>query len=283
MTTRTKSKSPVRKIKKPSRRLSCNTEIVPHPSVPTLRKANKPAGNVLVLPQQSCLDKSSQDSTRQALRNFHPDLLGDLAYIGVCESMFLSGELLDAAVHCGVSFQKQMAPKDALERLALMQALMAHARAAWLAKLTTAQTSPQSVAIVSEATDRASSTFVRLMRAIGEYRKPTSASTFVSVQQANVAQQQVVQNVHKREKHQIKKDDKRTRISQHAAASTPTLPAHAKRNVLLAGGHSSNAAVDKEHWTKDRQRKVARPHECIPTRSALKHRYRAAKTGERDR
>jgi hypothetical protein len=140
-------------------------------------------------------NKSEQDSKSQFLAAFHPQLLGNLPYFFLAKSMSMGGELLEAAAPAVLAFQERMCPTDALEELALSQALITHARAAWLATLATKQTDAQSVAIVNEAADRASGTFARLMRAIREHRKPTNPTTTVSIGQANVAGEQVVQNM----------------------------------------------------------------------------------------
>src|ERR1700730_7253874 len=123
-----------------------------------------------------------------------PDFLGTAAYLLVAEKMSLGPELLEATGLGAIGFQEQMQSKDGLERLAISQVLVTHGRVMWLSKLLTEQTSTKAITAISASIDSALSTFVRLMRALDEYRRPRSANTSVSIQQANVASNQVVQN-----------------------------------------------------------------------------------------
>lgn len=111
---------------------------------------------------------------------------------------------MELALAAILSFQKQMHPKDGLERLALSQILMAHARTAWLTKLLAAETEATTLAVISEAAERASGTFARLTRAIAEYRQPKTSHATVSIGQANLAGQEVIQKVERQEVHQTK-------------------------------------------------------------------------------
>jgi hypothetical protein len=90
-------------------------------------------------------------------------------------------------------FVKGMKPRDPLEKLALEQLLLNHVRTLSLCQQACAQTSPEMIKILNEAADRASGAFRRLMAAFSEYRKPRQS--IVAIGQANVASQQIVQNV----------------------------------------------------------------------------------------
>ena len=109
--------------------------------------------------------------------------------------MGLPQELAESTALATLTFQEEMCPRDALERLALSQMLLVHGRVAWLSKLLPAQADAGSLGVVSEACERALGSFLRLMRAFREYREPKNSSTTVSIGQANVAGQQVVQNL----------------------------------------------------------------------------------------
>ncbi len=167
--------------------------------------------------------------TCRDLATMHPDALGDAAYLHLSDKMSLGQELLDAASLAPVSLHEQMRPRDALERMALMQILLAHGRVAWHTKQLTAQTDAQSLGIISEACERASGTFVRLMRAFAEYRRPPTSGTTVAIGQANLANQQMVQNIQKggapRQKH-----DEQTR--KGAAVNAETVSANAPRTEV---------------------------------------------------
>ncbi len=175
----------------------------------------------------------------------HPDLVGDAAYLLVTDKMLLPEEMRDASTLGAASFHKQMRPTDPLERLALSQALLAHARAAWLTKLLTDQTDAQSLGVISEACERATGSFARLMRSFGEYRRPSSSGTRVSIGQANLAHQQVVQNFPKGEEKE--KNGVRTRIAHKGTAVADRLSADTEGPKVIAGFHPENAALEEKH------------------------------------
>jgi hypothetical protein len=170
---------------------------------------------------------TDQASTRETLEKMHPNFVGNLAYISLCEAMGITGDFLEAAVPSSIAFQEQMRPLDPLEGLALTQALIAHARAAWLAKLAPTQKNPHALCMISEASGRASNTFARLMTAIQQYRRPAATTTTFSIGQANLANKQVVQNVLKQEGQE---HGDQTKIGQSGPApNTAELPANRER------------------------------------------------------
>jgi hypothetical protein len=210
---------------------------------------------------------------------FHPDLLGDLAYAGLSESMSITGELRDASWLAPTEFQKQMRPKDPLERLAHTQILMAHARTAWLSQLATRQKDVKALAIILEACDRASSVFAKLMRATSEYREPKSPTTTVSIGQANVADQQFVQNVrnlHPRE------NNEQTRMEKKGAIDAEVVPLVKKGIAIAASNGPKKPTVDQKLGTKECSRKSQGRHERVTARRAVGGHRHPAKTGERN-
>lgn len=208
--------------------------------------------------------------------------LASAAYLHVANEMGLPQELADAVIPATISFQEEMRPRDALERLALSQLLLTHSRASWLSQLATAQKDPQALGIISEACERASGSFVRLMRAFREHREPKNPSTSVSIAHANVAENQVVQNLLKQEAREGGKDDERTRKLQDTAAFTPALPANAGRTALPAANHSPNATVEKKHRAENRGRKGANSAERYKSRAAVSGHDRAAEAYDKD-
>lgn len=89
----------------------------------------------------------------------------------------------------------RMAPRDPAEEMLIAQLLLAHARVMRLSQLANKQTSLEGLRTVHEYADRASNTYRRLMLALAEYRRPPrSGDTFAVVKQANIANQQVIQN-----------------------------------------------------------------------------------------
>ena len=83
---------------------------------------------------------------------------------------------------------------DPLEELLAFQALWTHARLGRLSHPANQQEGREGMKAVNDACDRAANTYRRQMLALAEYRRPPRSESFVAIKQANVAQQQVVQN-----------------------------------------------------------------------------------------
>jgi hypothetical protein len=163
-----------------------------------------------------------------------------------------------------------MLPADALERLALSQLLLAHGRTAWLTKLLTDQSDAQSFGVISEACERATGSFVRLMRAFGEYRRPFSSGTSVSIGQANLAHQQVVQNFPKGEAG--RKNGVRTRIAHKGTAFAEALSADDEGPKVIAECHPEQAALEEKHGASNPRGKGEKRGKPTKARSALRKR-----------
>lgn len=88
--------------------------------------------------------------------------------------------------------------RDPLEEMLVVQALWTHTRLARLSSIANQQTTPNHIKVVHDACDRAGNTLRRQMLALAEYRRPPRTDAFMAIKQANVAQQQVVQNVENR-------------------------------------------------------------------------------------
>jgi hypothetical protein len=232
---------------------------------------------IAVQSQASISDVADQVSARAMMERFHPNFVGNLAYMSMCEGMGITGDFLEAAVPSLIDFQEQMHPTDPLLALALTQALIAHGRAAWLAKLAAAQTNPKSLCLISEASGRASHTFARLMNAILQYRRP-AATTTVSIAQANLAGQQVVQNVLNQED---QNHSDQTRIGQSGPASTTAaLSPDGERPALVALNHQKDAAVEEKHRPTNVVGKVTRRDERAKARRAVSCKNRVPQADE---
>jgi hypothetical protein len=225
-------------------------------------------------PSSKSLD---QESTSQMLAKFHPDLLGELAYTCLTDSIFKGGEFNDASWSAPDEFQKEMRPKDPLERLALMQALLAHTRATWLSKLATTQKDVLAIRIACEAADRSSCTFGRLLRAIAEYRQPRNASPTVSIGQANLAHQQVVQNMRNDEG---RKNAEQTRIRNGGAIDAEDVSAVEEGVEIATSDSSEDPTVDEKHGPKHSGGKGQGRKERAQTRRAVRRHRRIPKAGE---
>ncbi len=183
-----------------------------------------------------------------------PDFLGTAAYLSLADKMAFGPELLEAAGLGAISFQEQIQCKDGLERLAISQMLVTHARVMWLSKLLTEQTNTKAIATISAAIDSGLSAFSRLLRALDERRRPLTGNTTFSIQQANVAANQAIQNIENKEI--TTKHGKQTKIGlEQASIDTEIVPAHAKRIALTPNDHQANKTVDKKHRTKNSGRK----------------------------
>ena len=272
MATHAKAKASSRKSGKPRKTAKSPRRRNPVPQLPS---PIKPGAQKLVRRSSGQLQPPSpsrpdQDSMTQILENLHPQLLGNLSYCFLSKAMSLTGEPLEAAGPGAMNFAGQMQPKDPLEGLALTQALLADARSAWLAKLATTQRDAHALGIILQACEAASGTFVKLMRAIAEYRRPDGSTTTVSIGQANVAHQQVIQNIQKQEL-QEKNDDERTKITRREPAVTAEiLSANSERAQVTASRHPTNTTMDEKHGPENAGRKGPSQHECPKTRRALR-------------
>jgi hypothetical protein len=274
------SKSSSRRDKEPSKTPSSRRNM---PTVPQLPSPVERKAQALALSGRGQLQLTPLKELDQAqlLERAHPVALASAAYIHFSGQMGLPQELAEATGPATLTFPEEMRPRDALERLALSQMLLVHGRVAWLSKLLPAQSDAASLGIISEACERTLGSFIRLMRAIREHREPKNSSTTVSIGQANVAGQQVVQNLMKEERRE--KNDEQTRIMRETgAASPPPLPANEGRIALPADRHSTKPAVDKKHGSKNGRRKGAGSDECSPSRPTISRRHCAAKGREKD-
>lgn len=103
-----------------------------------------------------------------------------------------TGDIGDALVE---SIKESVQPRDAVEEMLVLQMLWTHARLAKLSAIANEQVQRANVRLVHDACDRAANTFRRQMAALSEYRRPPRGDAFIAIKQANLAAQQVVQNV----------------------------------------------------------------------------------------
>jgi hypothetical protein len=200
------------------------------------------------------LSSAALNRTTSTGNKLPPDFLGTAAYLLVADKMSLGPELLEAAGLGAISFQEHMQSKDGLEGLAISQLLVTHTRIMWLTKMLSEQTNTKAIATISASIDSALSTFVRLMRAVDEYRRPRSPGTTVSIGQANVASNQVVQNIQNQEV-TPKYGNQTKSAPDQAAINTAIVPANTKRIAVTPGDHQTGKALDQKHGTKEPRRK----------------------------
>ena len=247
------------KKKSAHKRITLKTNSLKSKQQPTeslLVNVNHTGPSELARPRVECQERSlaAQNRTGTTGDKLSPDFLGTAAYLSLADKMALGPELLEAAGLGAIGFQDQIQSKDGLERLAISQVLVTHGRVMWLSKLLTEQTSTKAITAISASIDSALSTFVRLMRAIDEYRRPRAANTTVSIGQANVASNQLVQNIQNQEV--TPKHGNQTKSApDQAAINTEIVPANTKRIAVTPSDHQTNKAVDQKHRTKNPRRK----------------------------
>jgi hypothetical protein len=93
------------------------------------------------------------------------------------------------------AIRESVKPRDALEEMLVVQMAWTHARLARLSAIAHNQEKRENLQAVQDACDHAANTFRRQMLALAEYRRPPQPGNFMAIRQANVANQQVVQNV----------------------------------------------------------------------------------------
>ena len=116
------------------------------------------------------------------------------------------------------------------------------------------QTVVETIQQVNDSTDKASNTFRRLMLALVEYRRPPKmGDNFTAIKQANIANQQIVQNAEAGQsktknmtnEQGIADDDKRE------AEAPKTLPADTGGIDIVTQSRPANQTVAPEHRPDD--------------------------------
>ncbi len=197
-----------------------------------------------------CTTSADPSSDPDAAADVHVRALGAATYCYALVphlGMLLEGIDVPVSAHQLMDWlMREMAPRDALEEMLVVQALLAHVRVLHLTKLSGSQTDLKSIQTVNEYADRASNTFRRLMLALAEYRKPPRAGdTFTAIKQANIANQQVVQN----EKTQTENAANEQGLPERSAPAA--LPADSGGPGLSEVLGQAKQAVGAEHRTTD--------------------------------
>ena len=137
---------------------------------------------------------------------------------------------------------KRMDPRDPLEELLIVQCLWTHARVAHLTNLASRQTTAEGSKRLNDSACKASNTLRRHMLALAEYRRPPRAGdTFTAIKQANIAQQQVVQNVESGGS-KIENATNEKGMSDDATTSA-AIPADTGGTKIATSGRSADTAV----------------------------------------
>ena len=92
------------------------------------------------------------------------------------------------------------------------------------------------------------------MRTLDEYRRPRITNATVSIGQANVAGNQLVQNIQNQEA--TPKHGNQTKIGlNRAPINAEVVPANTRGIAVTPNSHPTNAAVDKKHRATESRRK----------------------------
>jgi hypothetical protein len=244
------------------------------------------AGGALIKRDTEQLQLSPPKPDRaRILERAHPVMVAGVPYGLLTERLTAdNGELCALAPLATLTFIEEMHPRDPLERLALSQVLLTHARACWLTELMTRQTEAATLSSVSEAAERAATTLTRLTRSLREYRAPMTATVSIAqVGQANLGHGQVVQNVLNQEVPQKNKSVEQTSIASSGdTAEAKTLHTINERSAVTAGQHPANSAMAKELRPHNRRGKGTSRRKRTKARRKKRQSHCAAKTDDGD-
>lgn len=165
-----------------------------------------------------------------------------------------AGPILEATADTyGRELVASMKPRDALERMLVEQCLWTHGRVLHLSTLANQQTAVETSRQVNASADKASNTFRRLLLALAEYRRPPrSGDSFTAIKQANIANQQVVQNQTEKTQKPSNEQGFADAPYRHTdAGETKTLPPHTGGVSVAAPQCPSHEAVERGDRTTD--------------------------------
>jgi hypothetical protein len=179
---------------------------------------------------------------RDAVKDAYINVLG-AAVLGVQTRAYVHDDSGRTAETFLASLRESVQPRDAVEEMLLVELAWTHARLAALSAMAVQQTQTVNLKVINEACDRAANTFRRLMLALTDYRRPRQVPAFVAIKQANLANQQVVQNG--------QGPDFENNCRPNEQGSTPALPPVGQWPAFTAGGRPDEQTVASEHRPQD--------------------------------
>jgi hypothetical protein len=192
---------------------------------------------------------------------------------GVSERLaaqFKSWDLGESGLTFVLGLIEKMAPRDPLEEMLVVQALMAHLRAMHLSDLSWKQVETENVKAVNEYADRASNTFRRLMLALAEYRRPPRAGdSFTAIRQANIAGRQVVMNAENPAGSPSNEQGCHDGATQSRDARPTALPPLAGGAGLAPGLGGAGEALGAVHRAEDGRGEGEEPDERVEARGPV--------------
>lgn len=134
----------------------------------------------------------------------------------------------------------RLKPRDDLEEMLIMQAIWTHARLAKLSLMANQAGGMESAPAINDNCDGAAKTFRQQIQALIDYRNPRkSGDMFMAIKQANLAQQQVVQNAR-----DAKAGKTVERLEPRSQAAPQALQADAERVGVPAQLHPADPALE---------------------------------------
>lgn len=224
-----------------------------------MKKARKttPVSGEAPTPSRPILDKDPAPAKLSSDPNFQKHRFGRVATAVSLAHIVTSGDHLGGAVVHLTDTLSQLEPRDAIEAMLIEQMTLTHARVVKLSAQSMLQTNESWRRMMSEEYERAANLFRRQMLAFHEYRQPPKR-TFVAVRNANIANNQVVQQ-------QITNGDAN-------AASQEELSAIEKGPLLTSGDRTAQQTLDKVDRSQDSERQIAKFSKCAEARPAIRRR-----------
>ncbi len=133
----------------------------------------------------------------KAAREIHRNTIAGVVYANAIYQRIgtmLPDSIAQSAMVYVADLIERMSPRDPAEEMLVVQLVLTHARVLHLTDLANRQQGMEQIRTMHEHADRASNTYRRLMLTLAEYRRPAAATSFTAIRQANIANQQVVQN-----------------------------------------------------------------------------------------
>jgi hypothetical protein len=184
---------------------------------------------------------------RQAVRNAFVNVVGAHVFSSQMQGLITENDgkvTLNTAERFVEAIRESVQPRDAIEEMLVVQMAWTHARLARLSSIAHNQEHRGNVRVVHDACDRAANTFRRQMLSLADYRRPAQPASFVAIKQANLANQQVVQNVES-------PNLQNTNPSNEQGSAPAPLPPVAEGIEFPTGNGAEKQAVAAEHRPQD--------------------------------
>jgi hypothetical protein len=173
-----------------------------------------------------------------AARKLHQGVLAGAVYAKMLLPQ-LRTMLPPALVESSLPYVQDMidrfAPRDPLEEMLVLQAIVTHIRALHLAGMAAEQRGLDSIRTCNEYADRACNTLRRLTMALAEMRRPPRSDSFTAIKQTNIAGQQVVLNGGPAQTENSTNEQEPTHAEQSHATQPPSLSPDRGWTDRLAG------------------------------------------------